>query len=720
LNTWQIEETTFDPKSLHVGETIYTIGNGYFGTRGSFEEGYPGSTEATLLWGVFDSVEISKEELANVPDWLTVRLTVNGEHVRLDRGTILEFRRTLDVQRALLQREVLWRGENGLTLRLRSERFASLVNEHCGALRYSLTVEQDLPEAVEIEFWATFNQAVGNNNLLHWEMVDQGKEEASFWLHSQTRHSFVQLVQSMRLNTTTEGFEQEVLDLAGGIRLYGRLQVGETLTVDKLVSMYTSLDDGEPQANALKDLGLERSYYTLLGQHEQAWQAFWQQADILLEGDDKSQQAIRYNLYQLRCNASAHNSRASIAAKGLTGFGYDGHVFYDTEIFMFPFFLYIQPLIARNLLLYRYRLLDGARKNAQLSGHKGAQYPWESASDGQETTPTIVPQQNDGKPGLVLNGLLEVHISADIAFAVWNYWQVTGDDAFMRDSGAEMLLSTALYWSSRATYNSEQKRYEIQDVIGPDEWHIHVNNSVYTNAMARWNLQTALSILDWLQNDAPARREELVARLDLNESTLQHWQEISSHMLILQDQKTSLFEQFEGFFKLEPFDQGPYAGRYSSYQALLGVDPLQTHQIVKQADVLLLLTLLKEQFDLETKSANWQYYYPITDHDYGSSLSSALHAILACELSLCDVAYDLFSEGVLVDLENRDADSARGIHLGSCGAAWQAVVFGFAGLRFTPSGYTTHPCWPKDWKRLAFNVQHKGQNVHVDLRREDT
>jgi kojibiose phosphorylase len=317
----------------------------------------------------------------------------------------------------------------------------------------------------------------------------------------------------------------------------------------------------------------------------------------------------------------------------------------------------------------------------------------------------------------VPNALHEIHISASVAHAAWNYWRVTGDDEFMRTYGAEIVLSTALFWGSRVEKNQEKQTYEITDILGPDEWHEGIQNNVFTNAMARWNLCTALDVRRWLHHTAPAQAQALERHLGLRDQHLALWQEITERITIPQDPDSELFEQFAGFFQLAPLEQEQYQGRTTSYQGLLGIEGVQNYRIIKQADVLMLLTVLDQEFDLPTRRVNWDYYYPITDHDYGSSLTPAFHAVLACELGKTQEAYDLFMKGNLVDLENLRGNTAEGCHAACCGAVWQAVVFGFAGLRITEEGYITEPHLPASWTRLAFSFVQRGQRVVVDIRR---
>ncbi len=753
MSYWHINEDIFTPvlKKVQSQETVFTMGNGYFCTRGTFEEGYPRSNPATLLFGVFDEVPVAREELANAPDWTVIKVFVNNERFRLDRGTLLEYHRSLDMHHGVITRNLLWESPDGIRLRISSERFASLADEHVGAIRMSITLEaspDDQP--VDIAIRSSIDTAEGNYDVLHWETVDQGHKNDLLWLMSETKRSGVTLAQSMSF-TTQSGLRKEFVDsdVSPSIRFYGTITPGNTLVTDKILVMYTSRDNTinpvqtatehhleliqqaagaqEPDRHAALHLANSivpnipayqshtNVYDLLLQKHRQAWLDFWQTTDVIIEGDEQAQLGIRYNIYQLRINSSLHDSRYSIAAKGLTGFGYRGHVFHDTEIFMLPFFTYVMPSVARNLLLYRYRLLPAARQKAASSGYEGAQYPWESTLSGEETTPGAIVHPETGEVIPVLNGEIEQHITSSIAHAVYEYWRITSDDAFMHEYGAELLLDTAKFWASRAEKHDNKPYYEITNVIGPDEWHEHVNNDVYTNYMARQNISVAFEVLDWLNRTAPDTAQKLIQQLDLNAQRLDHWRDVERNLRVPMDVRTGIFEQFDGFFKLEPLDQDLYKGRNDSYQGIMGLPATQKYRIIKQADVLMLLTVLDQKFDLKTKQINWDYYYPITDHDYGSSLTPALHVILACQLGQIDRAYELFMKGALVDLENLRNNTPDGIHTACAGAVWQAAILGFAGLKMTEEGYTTNPHLPANWTRLAFTIQDKGKTTYIDL-----
>jgi kojibiose phosphorylase len=382
---------------------------------------------------------------------------------------------------------------------------------------------------------------------------------------------------------------------------------------------------------------------------------------------------------------------------------------------MLPYFTFAQPDLARNMLMYRWHTIDGARRKADGNDLPGAQYAWESAETGDEVTPSWVPDFTARTKFIrIWPGDIEIHISADVAYAIWQYWQVTGDSAFMRAVGVPIILETAVFWGARA--EPENGRYAFRDVIGPDEYHDHVDNNVFTNRMAKWHLETALAARQWLHEVAPEEARALDERLDLSPERLDHWRDVAENVIVLHDPETGLMEEFEGFFDLDEVDWSQYEDRTRSMQYLLGVEGANAHQVVKQADVILLLCLLREEFDRQTWEANWDYYVPRTDHKHGSSLGPATHAWAACEIGRPDEAYQRFMHAARTDLWNVRGNAGDGIHAASAGGLWQTVAFGFAGLRLTDDGYTLNPQLPARWTRLAFSFYLKGKKHTVDLR----
>jgi kojibiose phosphorylase len=718
-----VTEAEFDPARLHHQETVFTLSNGYLGTRGSFEEGYPGDRPATLIHGVYDAVPIHHTELANCPDWLSLEVRVDGERFRLDRGEVLGYRRRLDLRRGVLRREVRWRSPGGRTLDLDYERFASMADPHALALRCRVT---SVDFEGEVQVRAGLDGHVDNQGFVHWEWLDQGEVPGpgspapgpGVWLHSRTRESGIEVGMAARLAAEGAGdLRAGTQDCAANpsMELTGRLGPGQTLAVEKVVSVYTSRDIEAPARAARENLAGLPGYAALLAAHTVAWADAWAAGDVVVEGDPLVQLAVRYNLFQLLAVAPRQDERVSIPAKALAGFAYRGHVFWDTDIFVVPCLAYTQPALARNLLMYRYHNLPGARRKAQARGHAGALFAWESAGAGDEVTPRWVPDAATGELVRIWCGDIELHINVDVAYAVWTYWQVAGDDDFMRRYGAEIILATAVYWGSRAEWNAGRGRYEISDVIGPDEYHDHVDNNAFTNRMVRWHLETALEALAWLRRAVPERAAGLERRLDLGRERLDHWAGVIDDLYVPHDPETGLMEQFEGFFELPDVDMAAYEPRTRSMQAILGIQGANQRQVIKQPDVLMLLYLLGDAYDRETLRVNWDYYSPRTDHTYGSSLGPAIHAILACRLGRPEEAYAHFMRAALVDLEDVRGNAAEGIHAGSAGAVWQAAVFGFGGLRLAGDGPVAEACLPPGWTRLRFRVQYRGRWYDFDL-----
>jgi trehalose/maltose hydrolase-like predicted phosphorylase len=712
-------EAEFRPDRLRPMETVFTVGNGYLGTRGAFEEGYPGDSPATLVHGVFDDHPLVYTELVNFPNWLPFTLTVEGERFRMDRGTVLAYRRELDLRTGVLTRLVRWRSPAGHTVDLKIERFASLADPHLLVIRYRVTA---LDFSGTVELRAGLNGYAMNPELYHWQTVDQGAVgPQAVYLRTRTKRSGIEACLAAHLAVAAPGeVTYAPMDCENAPAVVARTTVrpGDTLVAEKRVALFTGRDvpDVGMAALAALEAAAARRYDDLRAAHEAAWAREWEACDVVIEGDDRAQQAVRHSLFQLLIAAPRGDDRVSIPAKTLSGFGYRGHVFWDTDIFVLPFFTFTRPEIARNLLMYRYHTLPGARRKAGRHGYGGAMYAWESADTGNETTPRWVPAHN-GELVRIWCGDIEDHITADVAYAVVQYWRVTGDDAFMRDYGAEMVLDTARFWASRVSWNEEQNRYEIRDVIGPDEYHEHVDNNAYTNGMARWNLEAALEVLAWLREQAPQKAAELESRLGLTDEVLRRWTHIIEHLYIPHDPESGLIEQFEGFFDREDVDLSAYEPRNVSMQVLLGIEGIQRYQVLKQPDVLMLLYLLEDRYDPETVRRNWEYYTPRTDLSHGSSLGPPIHALLAARMGDVEEAYRHFMHAALTDLEDMRGNTADGFHAATAGGLWQALVFGFAGLEVRDGGYTLNPRLPAHWRRLAFSVRIRGQQVDVDIRR---
>ena len=707
---WAIVEETFEPERLNHKETVFTIGNGYLGIRGALEESHPGEQRAAFVHGVFDAVPTYFSELANIPDFLGLELLVEGERLSLERGELLAWRRTLNLRNGVLTRRLTWRSPRGQTIELACERFASMANECLVFVRWEV---RPLDFDGEIELRASLHADAENLGTLHWTPLAQGRDGAAAWLLSQTRASRIRLAQAMRLEVDGQP-ASEFWDTRGQPTLVARKRLGrnQSLVATKTVALATSRECPDPLGEAIAALDAAGDYHREFQRNACEWNKLWAVADIVIEGDERAQQAVRFNIFQLLVAAPRRDLDSSIGARTLSGFGYRGHVFWDTEIFVLPLFTYTLPEVARNLLLYRARRLDGARRKAKACGCRGAQFPWESAETGDEVTPPWLPHPEDpARLVRVWTGDLQIHITADIAYAVWQYWLATGDDAFMADHGAEVVLDGANFWVSRAERDPDGSCH-IRNVIGPDEYHTHIGDNAYTNALARWQLLRAVEVLDWLRENYPQASERLACRLDLDPGL---WREVADRLHVPQPRPDGLIEQFPGFFDLEPIDWAALEPRKLSVQDALGLERTNQLRVLKQPDVLMLFCLFPEAYDRRAVQANWDYYEPLTDHLFGSSLGPAVHALVAARLGMVEVAYEHFVRAALVDLEDTRGNAAQGIHAASAGGVWQAVVFGFAGLRLTPDGPKTDPHLPPTWRRLVFQVVHRGQLHRIEL-----
>jgi len=713
---WKLDETSFNPQEQHHKETIFTIGNGYLSTRGTFEERFFLDRQATLVHGMWDNIPIVFTELANAPDWTSIEIWIDGIRFDMGSGVITDYNRCLHLDSGILSRELHWSPDNGNTIvLLEFERFASLADQHILAIQLKIT---PISSNCKVRIRASIDKHVENEGYLHWNINHQNTNLEQVDMVLTTRRTKKTVAMSARFNLKGGQATSLTNDTPGypGLEFLVRVKQGEVLTLEKIVGLGTSRDSENPsqfsQAKAYH--GAKAGYHQLSIAHKAAWADFWAESDVVIEGDDEAQVAIRHALFQLRIAAPINDEHVSIGAKSLSGFGYRGHVFWDTEIFILPFFVLTQPNIARNLLKYRYLTLPGARRKAAGNGYKGAQYAWESAETGDEVTPTWVPDfKNPLQLVRIWTGDIEIHISTDIAYAQNQYWQITGDDDFWIDFGIPILLETAIFWGDRA--EEENGHFSYRNVIGPDEYHEHVDNNAYTNRMAKWHLETALSTLAWLNERFPQRAAQFYQDLDIDSTRLEHWANIRDNIVIHQDPETKLIEQFEGFFELEDLDWSLFEGRKQSMQEILGIQGANQSQVIKQADVILLLCLLHNEFDQITWQTNWEYYNPRTDHSHGSSLGPAMQSLAACKINQPDLAYEHFMRAARADLYDIRGNAIDGIHAASAGGLWQGVAFGFAGLHFTENKPQINPRLPSKWKRLSFPFIYQGVRYQVEI-----
>jgi kojibiose phosphorylase len=675
--TWVIVEGPFVPAREHEVESIFSVCNGYLGSRASLAEGSSRSAPATFVAGVFDCPPGSAmPELATAPDWAHVEAAVHGMPLSLTRGRALEHWRMLDLRQGMLWRQWRHRDDAGRITSVQGLRFASLADRHLLGQSIALTPEN-----------YSGDLAVRATDLPPEPMTHRGARVA---------FAGASLLEGPRTFARVPmSFET-------------RVSIGRTVRLDRVFDV--ERDAGAEVPVERLDAALAREGVEgIVRAHCRAWQDAWRRSDLRLAGDDDAQRALRFAVYHLVGAVDPGNETTSIGARGLTGRGYGGHVFWDTEVFMLPFFTWTWPEAARALLMYRHHTLPRARERARALGYAGALYAWESADTGEDVTPArfLAP---DGEIVPVNTGTREQHISADVAWGVWSYWQATGDSAFLLDAGAEILFETARFWASRAT-RKDDAHWHIEGVEGPDEYHDLVDDDAYTNWMAQWNLERGVEAAQLLAQAWPDAWDALSDRLGVSTDEARAWSEIAAGMYTGVDRATGLVEQFRGYFALERLDLTPYALRRAPMTVLLGPERIARSQILKQPDVVLLLHLLPERFSPRMREANFRYYDERTDH--GSSLSPAIHAAVAARLGDVDVAERYFRQTAAIDLQNDMGNSADGVHVGALGGLWQAAVIGFAGLEVGSEGPILRPNLPPTWHRLDFAVQWKGRRCDL-------
>ena len=678
---WILVEEGFTVTREHELESLFAIGNGYAGSRGSLAEGSALSTPATFVAGVFDAGAGSVPGLVPTADWTRLSATIDGHPLRLDRGRNLQHRRILDMRQGILWRE--WRHQDGAgrITQLRALRLASLADRHLLVQCVTITPENYSGRvAIDATLTGPVAQVTSSGTTVAMAVARRVTDPAGRrWTPS---------------TEVTDGRQSLELEL------------GKTYRLDRIVALHTSRDPGEPDETARTHV--ERAIEDIagvIGRHRDSWLARWQASDLRIEGDPAAQRALRFAIYHLLSAANPQDDHVSIGARGLSGTAYKGHVFWDTDIFMLPFFILTYPEAARALVMYRYHTLAAARAKAARLGYRGAFYAWESADSGEEATPPFVIAP-DGEVIRLLTGEQEQHISADVAFGVWNYWQATGDDRFLVEAGTEILIETARFWASRAE-REEDDRYHIRGVIGPDEYHETVDDNAFTNGLAQWNLEVAAEIANFVAERWPGEWRALSRRLGIDAGEPSQWQHVARDLYTGFDERTGLFEQFRGYFDLEEIDLATFVPRTAPMDVLLGRERIQRSKIIKQPDVVMLIHLLWERMPPEVRKANFEYYEPRCGH--GSSLSPAIHALVAARLGDTALAERYFRQAADIDLADNLGNAAGGVHVGALGGLWQTAVFGFAGLRFTDERPEHRPNLPPSWRSLSMRFQWRGR-----------
>ena len=700
LRGWRIVDDSGAPTLNKYFETVFTLGNGYLGVRGALEEARMDDLHAplTMIADVYDTPRkaFTPTRLAPVPNWLPIVFRDATGATMGNGAPIVGQQRALDMQTGVLLRSVRMRNKAGHITRIESRRIVSQARPTIAAIQYAITPE-NYSGTVRIE--SRIEGAAGYpDGVVQADVVHASHKDATLSLATRTRQSHAEIKVVARHALRCGGAEvpaRIVPDTdadSAGLAFVFAVERGATYTFEKVCAIGSSQLAPGIYRHLAASVASAPPFKALERENAAVWLAYWREAGIEIEGDAMAQTMARFFVFHLLQAASLNNVRlglsASIPARALSGVEYNGHVFWDTEIYMLPFFSNVYPEIARSLLGYRYDRLDAARTNALAARCKGAKFPWESAGTGLEVCPKLL-RTADGRTVRWQGGELEIHINADVPFACWQYYLASGDDQFWRGPALDILVETARYWVSRARVcrRNGAVNYEIRDVIGPDEYNVGVNNNLYTNIMARWNLRMAQQQVEQL---ARGPRAELCRRLGLAADEPAQWKRVADGLVIPFNQLTGIYSQFDGFFD-------------------------RTCRKLKQADVLLALWLMPELADKDMFRRNFDVYAPITLHK--SSLSAGVHVLAALASGLPAEAYRYFQLTCAIDGALPEDANGNGVHGATLGAGWMAIVQGFGGIRVSHDGLHVEPRLPTRWRRLSFALRYKSALLRIALTR---
>jgi alpha,alpha-trehalose phosphorylase len=747
VDEWALCETEFSTSLQGRTETLFAVGNGYLGMRGNLEEGRDGHDHGTFINGFHETWPIRHAEeaygfarvgqtIVNVPDAKVVRLYVDDEPFVVSQAEILSYSRTLDFRNGLLMRELEWRTPAGKRVLIRSRRMVSFTDRHVALVDYEVTL-LDADASILIssqilnrqdgvdEYTAGYSHTGASAPAPAGGGFDPRKAEAfrervlqpvlrreangRHLLGYRTTYSGMTIAVGAEhaIDTVCEWDCTTSIDDDIAKHVYRvRARRGETVRLTKAIAYHTSgtgvpvrelADRCDRSLDRARELGVQG-----LVERQREWlDDFWTRADVVVDGQPDIQQAVRWNLFQL-AQASARTDGGGIAAKGVSGSGYGGHYFWDTEVYVLPFLTYTSPNVARNALRFRQGMLDAARDRAAEMNQRGALFPWRTIN-GLESS------------AYYAAGTAQYHIDADIAHALVQYVEATGDWDYLARGAVDILVETARMWQDLGFWRENgDASFHIYGVTGPDEYTTVVNDNLFTNVMARANLRAAARICRRLADSDPEAAERLRRRVGLQEEEIEEWSRAAEAMHVPYDSRLGIHPQDAQFLEKEVWDLDNTP--MSSRPLLLHYHPLVIYrfQVLKQADVVLALLLQGDEFTLEQKLKDFEYYDPLTTGD--STLSAVVQAIIAAEVGYTRLAYEYFLSALYVDLADMHRNTSDGIHVASTGGVWSALVYGFGGMRDWRGRYSFDPRLPEGWERLEFRITLRGSRIRAELR----
>ncbi|MDH5106195.1 glycoside hydrolase family 65 protein [Lentilactobacillus diolivorans] len=718
VQPWNIVTHEFNPEDKRLQESMTSLGNGYMGMRGFFDEDYSGDSLAGLyLGGVWypDKTRVGWwkngypeyfGKVVNAVNFIKMNVKINGEKIDLAKDTFSDFNLDLDMKRALLTRSfTITKGDAKVNVKF--ERFLSVAQPELSVQQLTLknVGQKSADIVVDSAIDADVKNEDANYNERFWEVLNTDQQTESGSVMAKTTPNpfgtprFTSAMEMRHVTDLTSKAVDQPNDKAVVNAFAGQLAPDQSAQLEKRVIVVTSRDYDSNEAltaamHQLSDQVAAQSYDQLFDTHAKIWEERWNKSDIEIDGDTEAQQGIRFNMFELFSTYYGEDARLNIGPKGFTGEKYGGATYWDTEAFAVPVYLGItDPKVTRNLLMYRYKQLDGAYHNAKQQGLKGALFPMVTF-DGIEC-------HNEWEITFE-----EIHRNGDIAFAIYNYTRYTGDTSYVLNEGSKVLTEISRFWADRVHFSQRKQQYMIHGVTGPDEYENNVDNNWYTNILAQWTLKYTLQILKEISS-------EQAEKLGVSDEEKQHWQDIVDRMYLPYDKKLNIFVQHDGFLDKDiqpvtaiPKDQLPINQHWSW-------DKILRSPYIKQGDVLQGIWDFIDDYTPEQKKANYDFYEPLTVHE--SSLSAAIHSVLAADLHYEDKAVELYERTARLDLDNYNNDTSDGLHVTAMTGGWIAVVQGFAGMRVRNGELHYAPFLPKKWSRYSFRQVFRGRLIEVDV-----
>ncbi len=731
IDPWCIIEEGFNPEMHKASESIFSLGNGRMGQRANFEETYSGeSLQGNYIAGIYypDKTIVGWwkngypeyfGKIPNAPNWLKMRVFFADEELDLNTCKISDFSRELNMKYGYLKRSFVAEFKSGRKVAINVLRFLSIVDDEAGVIQYRLKA---LNFSGKLSITSGIDGDVKNEDANYdekfWETLSKGHQNEGAFLHARTHKSNFECSMSVHSHLLMNGKDAlaEISPVEEhefcGEQYNVEVEQGDEVTFYKYAAVLSSLNYPADQLigeSAEKSFSYrKKGFETMLTEQKNAWKQKWRSSDIVIEGDEAAQQAIRFNIFQLNQTYTGKDPRLNIGPKGFTGEKYGGLTYWDTEAFLIPFYLSTAPAkISRNLLMYRYKHLQKAIENAEKLGFSNgaALYPMV----------TINGEESHNEWEITFE---EIHRNGAIAHAIYNYTRYTGDDEYLIEYGIEVLISISRFWRQRVNWSDVKGAYVMLGVTGPNEYENNVNNNWYTNKLAVWTLKYTIETLDILLEEYPARFNELEKKLNFSyKNEVPYWRDIVDNMYFPMAEKWDVFLQQDGYLDKQQMKVSQLEEEEKPINQHWSWDRILRSCFIKQADVLQGIYLFEDEFDTATIKRNFDFYEPRTVHE--SSLSPCIHAILAARIDNFKKAYEMYLRTSRLDLDDYNKEVAEGLHITSMGGTWMSVVYGFGGLRVKDDQLHIHPALPEDWQALSFRIFFREHILNFTFKKEE-